>query len=254
MEWYTTESGKYRVESLSAETFPGALKVIQEAFCQDEAVSIGSEVNKDPAAQEELLELCADAALDGVSLVAIEVSSSEVVAVAFNKLQVQSPEKTFFDVFVEERCNRPSSKSLIQFMSNVDARCNLFEKHQADCSLEIMFLATFREHRKQNLGTILCKLSVDLARKLKNGPVSKITLKDLGSKYSHMKPREVTNKVPKICQAIWTGEFTQRIGSKLGFNVEVKALMSEFNHNGKTYADRLGDQAAYSEVVSLVLD
>ncbi|XP_061715316.1 uncharacterized protein LOC133523656 isoform X3 [Cydia pomonella] len=239
MEWYTTESGKYRVESLSAETFPGALKVIQEAFCQDEAVSIGSEVNKDPAAQEELLELCADAALDGVSLVAIEV---------------QSPEKTFFDVFVEERCNRPSSKSLIQFMSNVDARCNLFEKHQADCSLEIMFLATFREHRKQNLGTILCKLSVDLARKLKNGPVSKITLEDLGSKYSHMKPREVTNKVPKICQAIWTGEFTQRIGAKLGFNVEVKALMSEFNHNGKTYADRLGDQAAYSEVVSLVLD
>ncbi|XP_063382079.1 uncharacterized protein LOC134668560 isoform X2 [Cydia fagiglandana] len=239
MEWYTTESGKYRVESLSAETFPGALKVIQEAFCQDEAVSIGAEVNMDPAAQEELLELCADAALDGVSLVAIEVSNGE---------------KTFFEVFVEERCNRPSSKSLIQFMSNVDARCNLFEKFETDCSLEIMFLATLREHRRQNLGTILCKLSVDLARKLKNGPVSKITLKDLGSKYFHMKPREVTNKVPKICQAIWTGEFTQRIGAKLGFNVEVKALMSEFNHNGKTYADRLGDQAAYSEVVSLVLD
>ncbi|XP_063363461.1 uncharacterized protein LOC134652222 isoform X2 [Cydia amplana] len=239
MEWYTTESGKYRVESLSAETFPGALKVIQEAFCQDEAVSIGAEVNKDPAAQEELLELCADAALDGVSLVAIEVSSGQ---------------RTFFDVFVEERCNRPSSKSLIQFMSNVDARCNLFEKYQTDCSLEIMFLATLKEHRGQNLGTIVCKLSVDLAKKLKNGPVSKITLKDLGSKYSHMKPREVTNKVPKICQAIWTGEFTQRIGAKLGFNVEVKALMSEFSHNGKTYADRLGDQAAYSEVVSLVLD
>ncbi|XP_047993293.1 uncharacterized protein LOC125231765 [Leguminivora glycinivorella] len=257
MEWYTTESGKYRVESLSAKTSPGALKVIKEAFCQDEAVSIGAEVNKDPEAQEELLELCADAALDGVSLVAVEVSTGDVVAAAFNKLQVQSSdstEKTFFDVFVEERCNRPSSKSLIQFMSNVDARCNLFEKYQTDCSLEIMFLATLREHRNQNLGTILCKLSVDLAKRLKNGPVSKITLNDLGSKYSHMKPREVTNKVPKICRAIWTGEFTQKIGARLGFNVEVKALMSEFSHNGKTYADRLGNQAAYSEVVSLVLD
>lgn len=63
-------------------------QVIREAFCQDEAVSIGSEVNKDPAAVEELLELCADAALDGVSLVAVAVDNGDVVAVSFNKLQV----------------------------------------------------------------------------------------------------------------------------------------------------------------------
>ncbi|KAI8426512.1 hypothetical protein MSG28_005322 [Choristoneura fumiferana] len=237
MEWHTAESGKYRIESLSAATFPGALRVIREAFCQDEAVSIGSEVNKDPAAIEELLELCADAALDGVSLVAVAVDSGDVVA-----------------VFVEERCNRPSSRSLIQFMSNVDARCNLFEKYQAECSLEIMFLATLREHRGHNLGTILCKLSIDLAKKLKEGPVANMSLTDLGPKFSHMKPREVTKIVPKICQAIWTGEATQKIGRKLGFKVEVKAMMSEFIYNGKTYADRLGDQSSFSELASIVLD
>lgn len=63
-------------------------QVIRHAFCLDEAVSIGSEVNKNPIAAEELLELCADAALDGVSLVAIENTTGEEVAVAFNKLQV----------------------------------------------------------------------------------------------------------------------------------------------------------------------
>ena len=63
-------------------------QVISEAFCQDEAVSIGSEVNKNPKAIEELLELCADAALDGVSVVAVAVDTGEVVSVAFNKIQV----------------------------------------------------------------------------------------------------------------------------------------------------------------------
>lgn len=49
---------------------------------------IGTEVNKNPVAAEELLELCADAALDGVSLVAVATNSGEVAAVTFNKLQV----------------------------------------------------------------------------------------------------------------------------------------------------------------------
>lgn len=64
------------------------LQVIKDSFCQDEAVSIGSEVNKNLVAAQELLELCADAALDCVSLVAIDTNSGQVVAVAFNKLQV----------------------------------------------------------------------------------------------------------------------------------------------------------------------
>lgn len=117
-----------------------------------------------------------------------------------------------------------------------------------------MFLATLAEHRGHNLGTILCKLSIDLAKKLKEGPVANICLADLGPKFSHMKPREVTTIAPKICQAIWTGGATQKIGKKLGFEVEVKAMMSEFIYNGKTYADRLGDQSSFSEVAAIVLD
>lgn len=67
-------------------------QVIREAFCQDESVCIGTEVNKNPVAAEELLELCADAALDGVSLVAVATDTGEVVSAAFNKLQVCDPE------------------------------------------------------------------------------------------------------------------------------------------------------------------
>lgn len=63
-------------------------QVIRDAFFPDETVCIGTEVNKNPAAGEELLELCADAALDGVSLVAVEIRTVEVVSACFNKLQV----------------------------------------------------------------------------------------------------------------------------------------------------------------------
>ncbi|KAI5645490.1 hypothetical protein NE865_02577 [Phthorimaea operculella] len=257
MEWCTTDNGKYRIESLAAATLPGALKVIREAFCQDEAVSIGSEVNKNPVAAEELLELCADAALDGVSLVAIETATGEVAAVAFNKIQVavsDSSEKPFFEIFAEERCTQASSRSLIQFMAEVDGRCNLFQKYGVDCSLEIMFLATQRQHRRQKLGYILCKTSIELAKKLKNGPVSTITLQDLGPEYSSMKPRTVPKNIPKICQAIWTAEYSQKIGKALNFTVHLTVEMKEFVHNGKTYADRLGDQSAFIQVAALTLD
>lgn len=45
-------------------------------------------MNINPIAAEELLELSADAALDGVSVVAVEISTGEVVSACFNKLQV----------------------------------------------------------------------------------------------------------------------------------------------------------------------
>lgn len=64
------------------------LQVIKEGFCKDETVCIGTEVNINPIAAEELLEVCADAALDGVSIVAVDISTGEVVSACFNKLQV----------------------------------------------------------------------------------------------------------------------------------------------------------------------
>ncbi|XP_075978999.1 uncharacterized protein LOC142978430 [Anticarsia gemmatalis] len=67
-------------------------------------------------------------------------------------------------------------------MADIDGRCNFFEKLNLDCSLKIMFLATLRAHRDQKLGQKLCKISIDVAKKLKDGPVSSITVKDLGPK------------------------------------------------------------------------
>ncbi|OWR45161.1 hypothetical protein KGM_207269 [Danaus plexippus plexippus] len=256
MEWFSTADGKYRIESLSSITFPGALEVIRTAFCQDEYVSIGSEVNKNPKAAEELLELCADAALDGVSLVGVNVETGEVAAVAFNKIQVKAndaSEKPFFVIFSEERCTQASSRSLIEFMADVDERCNLFEKYKVDCSLEIMFLATLRNYRGQGLGKLLTKYSIEVARKYKYGPIAPLCPKDLGPKYSNLTSRKPINTYPKICQAIWTGRASQNVGKAHSFTVHLTVPFSEFVFNGKTYSERIGDVSSFCEVAALSL-
>lgn len=116
-----------------------------------------------------------------------------------------------------------------------------------------MWLSVLREHRGHNLATLLCKSSVDLAKKLKGGPVSTFTVEDCGPKFAYLKSRDVVAKVPTVCTSIWTSEFTRRIGKKLGFEVLERVPMSMFIFNGKSYADRLGDEAAYSELVALEL-
>ncbi|GBP49435.1 hypothetical protein EVAR_38203_1 [Eumeta japonica] len=234
-------------------------RVIREAFCPDEAVCVGSDVCNNPQAAEELLELCAYAALDGVSLVAIYIPTGEVVAVAFNKIQVpadDSTEKSFFERFAEERCTQESARSLINFMANVDERCNLFEKYEypfrynVDCSLEIMFLATLREHRRHGLGTLLCKESIRLAAKLRNGVVHGMTPEDLGAKYSNLLPQELPKTYPKICQAILTSKASQKVGAALDFTVDLRVSYEEFVFDGKTYADRIGPLSPCCELVS----
>lgn len=256
MEFPLTANGKYRIELITPATFPGALRVIKEAFCQDEAAAVGSEVNKNPVAAEELMELCADAALDGASLVAVDVNTKEVAAAVFNKIQVKTSNatgKTFFEIFAEERCTQGSSRSLIQFMANVDERCNLFEKYKVDCSFEIMFIATLREHRRQKLATHLIKKSIEIARKIKDGTITPMKVEDLGPKYSHLNNPKPLDTYPKICQAIWTGKGTQAIGKLLNFKVHLTVPFSEFVFNGKTYSERIGDEAAFCEVVALSL-
>lgn len=116
-----------------------------------------------------------------------------------------------------------------------------------------MFLATLREHRKQNLATILCKVSIELAIKLKEGPVSSMTVEDLGPKYAIIKPRKIVAKTPKICQAIWTSVGSQKVGKALNFTVHLTVPFSEFVFNGKTYSERIGNESAFCEVAAISL-
>lgn len=61
---------------------------MRKSFFIDENVSIAVELYKFPNAIKELEELCIRAGNDGVSVVAVEKESGQVVGASFNKIQV----------------------------------------------------------------------------------------------------------------------------------------------------------------------
>lgn len=87
--WGSTDNGNIEFESLTTETVEGALAVMRKAFFTDENVSVAVNLISEPGAPEELEELCLDAIKDGVSVVAIDIRTREVVGAALNKLQVR---------------------------------------------------------------------------------------------------------------------------------------------------------------------
>lgn len=64
------------------------MNIMKNCFYKDESMCIAMELDKDPKAIEEQLELCMKAARDGVSIVAVENSTGKVVAAMFNELLV----------------------------------------------------------------------------------------------------------------------------------------------------------------------
>ncbi|XP_054016223.1 uncharacterized protein LOC128896783 isoform X1 [Hylaeus anthracinus] len=236
--WGSTEDGAIEFESLTEDTLEGALNVIRKSFFVLENVCKGVSLTSEPGAPEELEELCVDAAKDGVSVVAIEVATGEVVGVAFNKIQVlnSNAEKSAFEEF-GENCKHKSSKALVEFMVNVDSRVNLFKHYNTSCVFEIMFLATLPDKQQRRIGELLVTSSIELAKELKRGKSVKTPLK-----INNEKVIQNSDAIPSLVSAIMTSNFSQKIAAKCGFEVLARVNYSEFYFGGKPYSEKIGDE------------
>lgn len=74
--------------SLNPVLLKGALNVIRKGFFPYESVSVAVDLVNKQEAMSELEGLSIRTAKDGVSIVAVEKATKEVVGAAFNKLQV----------------------------------------------------------------------------------------------------------------------------------------------------------------------
>lgn len=100
--WGSTDNGQIEFESLTDETLEGALNVIRTSFFQYEPISMAVNMISEPGACEELIELCLNTAKDGVSVVAIDINSNQVVGVTFNKIQVSKMLQSALTIFFQE--------------------------------------------------------------------------------------------------------------------------------------------------------
>lgn len=235
--WGSTEDGAIEFESLTEDTLDGALEVIRQSFFLHESVSIGVDLTSEPGASAELENLCLDAARDGVSVVAVDVASGQVVGVAFNKLQVRNnSEKSAFQLFSEE-CRCQSSKALVDFMIDVDARIDLFSHYNVDCIYEVMFLATLPSHGKRRIGELLMSSSIEIARELKRGNSVKTPVAVAGEN-----ALQNPTATPSLVSAIMTSKYSQKIAKKCGFESLLEVGYDEFTHRGKKFSERIGNE------------
>lgn len=228
-------SGAYELSIITKDSLADALAVIQQAFFVDENVSIATRVAENSQAIEELTELCIRAANDGVSLVAIEKASGKAVAACFNKIQVLpgENEENYFEQF-EAKCKNPSSRGLMRYMIEMEKQYDVFTEKQIKCGLEIMFIATLREHRGHHLGSEMWQFSMDIANRIKHG---KMAVPLEGS------PR------PECVMALATSNATAKIGEKFGFHVLLEVPFDQFTFEGKPFSERIGPEAKSSKLI-----
>lgn len=86
--WQQSPDNRFRWETLSAKYLPGALSVLRTSFNVNETVCrvIGmTQTDKGSRQFEDLVKIVMQ---NGVSVIAVEVESDEVVGIAVNRIQV----------------------------------------------------------------------------------------------------------------------------------------------------------------------
>ncbi|KOX73397.1 hypothetical protein WN51_14443 [Melipona quadrifasciata] len=244
--WGSTEDGTVDFESLTNDTLEGALDVIRKSFFIYENVCKGVDLLSEPGASKELEELCLETAKDGVSVVAVDVNSREVIGVAFNKIQLlnSSSKKSAFEIF-SENCKYKSSKALVDFMINMDTRINLFKHYNTDCIFEIMFLSTLPNYQKRKIGELLISTSIEVAKQLKKRNIVKIPVIINDDNKIHN-----LEALPNLVSALMTSNYSQKIAVKCGFENLMSISFEEFEFKGKTFSERIGNEHRNCVLVS----
>ncbi|KAG5890464.1 hypothetical protein JTB14_012754 [Gonioctena quinquepunctata] len=238
--WATSNDGSIEFISLTEQYLEGALDVLKKSLYVYERVCGAVNLQENDAAISELDQLTMDVIKDGVSIIAVEKSTDTVCGVAFNKLQVQNDVDagTYFENY-SKTCKHASSKSIVIFMHFADSKCDLFEHCKVDCLLEIMFLATLPEFMKRGIGTKLCEVSTELAKRLLNGENVK---QSVDGEVLKLEP------VPKLVAALFTSPNPQKIGRTLDWKIAGTVSYDDFFHEGKSLSSLLRKKVADATV------
>ncbi|KAI4471428.1 n-acetyltransferase-related [Holotrichia oblita] len=145
-----------------------------------------------------------------------------------------SPDIEYYQEY-SDRCKDNASKAFLSFMIGTDLVVDMFEYCKSDCYLEIMFLGVLSSYRGRSIAYNLCKASENVARVLYSGINIKESITEV--------PLDL-QPFPKFVSAIFTSLVSQKIGRKLEMEVAASVELNQWTYNGKTFADRLGNNPA----------
>jgi hypothetical protein len=125
----------------------------------------------------------------------------------------------------------------MQFMIDVDSNVDMFAMHNIDCLLEVMFLAVLPEFGRQGLGLKLVNNSIRLTECMHRGE----TFEELSAAFKNARPQAVS--------AIFTSNFSQKVGHAAGFTTLYEISYTDITFQGKTFAERIGGEHKSSILV-----
>ncbi|KAL1497080.1 hypothetical protein ABEB36_008099 [Hypothenemus hampei] len=208
---------------------------MQRSFYMEEVICQAYNMHNQPESFPEMDFLLVRAALDGVSVVAIDKESGKVAGAAFNKLE--EPEQGNFLTYYEKICQNFASKSVTRWMWQIEKlftmanKKNIFEFCNVNCVMELMFLGVLPEFRKRGIAKKLCEVSICLAKDLYRGLNVKTPIDD-DLLQSGCPPQAVTG--------IFTSPVTQKIARDLQFSNAAKFEYHINNNDIQFRGDSIG--------------
>ncbi|XP_043668828.1 uncharacterized protein LOC122629464 [Vespula pensylvanica] len=208
---------------------------IQASTMADENIAIGLDMFEESGAPEEMQLIFREVVKDGVSIIALDSDTNEMAGVIFNKMHIplKDGEEDAFESFMEKNIKHRSCIELINFLNNVESKVNIFEKYNVDAMMEMFYLGTDTKYRGRGIGKILTECTLKLGKMLQNGEIKKVSM--------------VTDEtivleaaIPKVVIAVYTSNYSIRIGEKLNGEFLVNVFYEDFIINGKKMSERIG--------------
>ncbi|XP_021915801.1 uncharacterized protein LOC110827934 isoform X2 [Zootermopsis nevadensis] len=235
--WARSEDRMVEWVSMREDQLAGAIDVMRESFFPNENISKALRLNERTRASAQTERLAKLAANDGVSIVAVEVATGRVIGVAFNKIQIPTPpgEKNILEQLREEKDNDPSFVEVLNYLTKVEGKVDVFAHYGVNCILEHMFLATLTEFYGRGVGRRLVQITEEVANALASGEDVIAPLQENTNPWKK-------GSVPKVqaLMAVFTSTVSQKIGNSLGWDQLAIVNHDELLFEGEPYSLRIG--------------
>ncbi|XP_057319777.1 uncharacterized protein LOC130664082 [Microplitis mediator] len=246
--WGSTEDGDIVFESLTSKTLDGALNIVRNSYFPDENICKGCDLLSERGASEEVEQLALDIVKDGITIVARNAFTNEVVGTIFNKLLKPKTgnEKSELEIY-RDSFEHNASKCYADVYFNIRSRADIYKRYDADCIMEMTFLAVRQDYRRRGIAGLLVSSSLELGRQLYKGIPVKTSV-DIDGK-------SITNAddIPSIAVTIMTSEYAQKLLDKFEFDKLVEVSFNALTFEGIPLSEKIGDvhQTAILGVKSL---
>ncbi|XP_043271557.1 uncharacterized protein [Venturia canescens] len=231
-------NGPIEYKILTKDRIEAALSTQQESMKQ-ENVARGVGIYEEEGAAEALSILFREVVKDDCSVIAVDVSSDEVVGASFNKLHFPKANDEIDPLLkvVKNHLKPRSSLALVNFLDDVESRVDMFERYGTNAAMEIFYVGIAPGYQGYKIGHGLVERSIKLAENF--------------VKYDQQ--RNTRTAEPGFVFGVFTSNFSQSIASKLNFEWLTVAEYEDYEYNGIKMSERIGEEHKNAKLGALKL-